>query len=156
MLTTGPPVVHTPTMHSTSTATVPASPSQVWDVLSDHEGMAHWGPGLSVSLRTPGTDERNGVGAVRVIDARGPAPAIVEEVTAFEPGRRLAYRALSGVPLRNYRGEVVLRAVAGGTEIAYTVSADQRVPIVEQLVVRGIARALLSALVRQVRRTATH
>lgn len=156
MLTQGPPVGHTPTMHATVTATVPASTTEVWDVLSDHEGMAHWGPGLTVSLRTEGTAERNGVGAIRVIDAPGPAPAIVEEVTAFEPGHRLAYKALSGVPLRNYRGEVVLREVAGGTEIAYTVSADQRVPVIEQLVVRAIARALLSALVRQVRRTANH
>jgi hypothetical protein len=141
-------------MHATSTATVPAPANRVWEVLSDHEGMAHWGPGLSVSLRTEGADDRNGIGAVRVIDARGPAPSIVEVVTAFEPGRRLGYKALSGVPLKNYRGEVVLREVAAGTEIAYTVSADQRVPFVEQLVVRAIARTLLTALVRRVRATA--
>lgn len=146
----------TPTMHSTATATVASTVSQVWDVLSDHEGMAHWGPGLRVSLRTPGTDDRNGVGAVRVIELPGPAPAIVEEVTAFEPGRRLAYRALSGVPLKSYRGEVVLRDVTGGTEIAYTVLADRRVPVLERLVVAAIARTLLSALVRRVRSTGNH
>jgi uncharacterized protein YndB with AHSA1/START domain len=140
-------------MHATSTATVPAPATRVWEVLSDHEGMAHWGPGLSVSLRTEGADDRNGIGAVRVIDAPGPAPSIVEEVTAFEPGRRLGYKALSGVPLKNYRGEVVLREVAAGTEIAYTVSADQRVPLLEQLAVRAIARTLLAALVRRVRAT---
>lgn len=39
----------------------------------------------------------------------------VWEVVGFEPGRLLSYQALSGVPLRNYRGEVVLREVAGGT-----------------------------------------
>jgi uncharacterized protein YndB with AHSA1/START domain len=143
-------------MHSTRTTIVPASATQVWEVLSDHEGMASWGPGITVSLRKMGGDDRNGVGAVRVIDSRGPAPAIVEEVTAFEPDRRLAYRALSGVPLRNYRGEVVLREVPGGTEIAYTVSADQRVPVLEQLVVSAIARTLLAALVRQVTRSARH
>jgi len=141
-------------MDATCTATVPAAATRVWEVLSDHEGMAHWGPGLSVSLRTEGADDRNGVGAVRVIDARGPAPSIVEEVTAFEPGHRLGYKALSGVPLRNYRGEVVLREVGAGTEIAYTVSADQRVPFVEKLVVKAIARALLAALVRRVDATA--
>jgi uncharacterized protein YndB with AHSA1/START domain len=142
-------------MHATSTATVPASPDQVWEVLSDHEGMTHWGPGLSVTLRAEGAADRNGVGAVRVIAARGPAPSIVEEVTAFEPGRRLGYRALSGVPLRNYRGDVVLREVPGGTEISYTVSADQRVPLVEQAAVKAISFALLRALVRRVRAT-TH
>jgi hypothetical protein len=89
-----------------------------------------------------------------VIAAPGPAPSIVEEVTAFEPGRRLGYQALSGVPLRNYRGDVVLREVASGTEISYTVSADQRVPLVEQVVVKAISAALLRALVRRVRATA--
>jgi uncharacterized protein YndB with AHSA1/START domain len=140
-------------MHSTSTATVSASSDHVWEVLSDHEGMTHWGPGISVTLRAEGTPDRNGVGAVRVIDAPGPAPSIVEEVTAFEPGRRLGYRALSGVPLRNYRGDVVLREVAGGTEISYTVTADRRVPLVEQAVVKAISAGLLRALVRRVRAT---
>jgi uncharacterized protein YndB with AHSA1/START domain len=141
-------------MRATSTAIVPASADHVWEVLSDHEGMTHWGPGLSVTLRTEGGTDRNGVGAVRVIAAPGPAPSIVEEVTAFEPGRRLGYKALSGVPLRNYAGDVVLREVADGTEISYTVSADQRVPLVEQVVVKAISAALLRALVRRVRATA--
>jgi len=141
-------------MRATSTATVPASVSHVWDVLSDHEGMSDWGPGISVSLRSEGSPDRNGLGAVRVIDARGPAPSIVEEVTAFEPGHRLGYQALAGVPLKNYRGEVVLHEAAGGTEIAYTVFADQRVPLVEQAVVKAISWALLRALVRRVEATA--
>jgi uncharacterized protein YndB with AHSA1/START domain len=141
-------------MHATSTATVSTSPDHVWGVLSDHEGMTDWGPGLSVTLRAEGAADRNGVGAVRVIAAPGPAPSIVEEVTAFEPGRRLGYKALSGVPLRNYQGDVVLREVPGGTEISYTVSADRRVPLVEQAVVKAISLALLRALVRRVRATA--
>lgn len=131
-----------------------AAPEAVWSVLSDHEGMSAWAPGLRAELRKEGHDERNGVGAVRVIDAPGPAPAIVEEVTAFEPNVRLGYRALSGVPLRNYRGEVVLTPTAGGTAIAYTVTADQRVPLVEQGLVAVIAKVLLTALVRRVRAVA--
>jgi uncharacterized protein YndB with AHSA1/START domain len=141
-------------MRATSTATVTAPASHVWDVLSDHEGMSNWGPGISVTLRSEGAPDRNGIGAVRVIDAPGPMPAIVEEVVAFDPGRLLSYKALSGVPLRNYQGEVVLRAVAGGTQITYTVTADQRVPLVEQAVVKAISLALLRALVRRVKATA--
>jgi len=141
-------------MRATSTATVTAPASHVWDVLSDHEGMSHWGPGVSVTLRSEGATDRNGVGAVRVIDAPGPMPSIVEEVVAFDPGRLLSYKALSGIPLRNYRGEVVLRAVAAGTEITYTVTADQRVPLVEQAVVKAISLTLLRALVRRVKATA--
>ena len=136
---------------ATSTATVSAAPEAVWAVLADHEGMSAWAPGLKVALRKEGVGDRNGVGAVRAIDAPGPAPAIVEEVTAFEPNLRLGYRALSGVPLRNYRGEVVLTATSGGTSIAYTVTADQRVPLVERGLVAVIAKVLLTALVRRVR-----
>jgi uncharacterized protein YndB with AHSA1/START domain len=141
-------------MHATSTATVTASPDQVWAVLADHEGMSRWAPGLRVALRAEGNGDRNGVGAVRVIDAPGPAPSIVEEVVTFEPGRRLEYRALSGVPLKNYVGDVVLRPLGGGTEISYTITADQRVPLVERAAAKAISVVLLKALVRRVRATA--
>jgi uncharacterized membrane protein len=154
MLTAGVVFGETPAMRATSTATVSSPSSHVWDVLSDHEGMSQWGPGVSVTLRSEGSPDRNGVGAVRVIDAPGPMPSIVEEVVAFEPGRTMSYRALSGVPLRNYGGEVVLSEVAGGTEISYTVPADQRVPWVERVVVKAISLALLKALVRRVDATA--
>lgn len=141
-------------MRATSIATVHASVDHVWEVLADHEGMSHWAPGLKVALRAAGTTDRNGVGAVRVIDAPGPAPSIVEEVVTFEPGHRLEYKALSGVPLKNYSGNVVLRALGGSTEITYTISADQRVPLVEHAAVKAISFVLLSALVRRARATA--
>ncbi|HWJ82851.1 MAG TPA: SRPBCC family protein [Nocardioides sp.] len=141
-------------MQATSTATVSASPDLVWSVLSDHEGMASWGPGLTVTLRKEGTAVRNGVGAVRAIDAPGPAPTIVEEVTAFEPGERLGYRALSGVPLRNYQGEVTLAASGEGTRIGYTITADPRLPLVDRVLVTVISKVLLTALVRRVRAVA--
>ena len=141
-------------MHATSTATVHAPVDRVWEVLSDHEGMSRWAPGLKVALRSEGSTDRNGLGAVRVIDAPGPAPSIVEEVVAFEPGHRLGYRALSGVPLKGYGGDVQLRALGGSTEITYTITADQRVPFVERAAAKAISFVLLKALVRQVKATA--
>jgi len=144
-------------MRATSTAVVPASVQQVWDVLSNHEGMSKWGPGLSVTLTHPGKPERNGLGAVRRVSLPGPAPAIVEEVIAFDAPSRLGYRALSGVPFRNYAGDVRLIATQTGTEIVYTVSADKRLPVldkVEQLVLKAIAAGLLTALVQAVKRSA--
>ncbi len=140
-------------MRATSTTTVNATVDQVWDVLSDHEGMKHWGPGMWAQLATPGTTDRNGVGAVRRLGAGLPLPAIVEEIVAFEPGKRLGYKALSGVPLKNYHGDVVLREVPGGTEISYSVIVDKRLPAGEQLVAKGISRALLGLLARRVRAT---
>ncbi|QJY50370.1 SRPBCC family protein [Pseudonocardia broussonetiae] len=137
-------------MRSTAVRTVAAPPDQVWGVLADHEGMRTWVPGLRVAVTRPGTSETGGVGTVRKVGF-GIAGPIVEEVVAFEPGRRLGYRALAGVPLKDYRGEVVLSPAGAGTEIRYTVEAEQRLPFGEALLVRGLAAGLLSGLVRGVR-----
>lgn len=137
-------------MRATSVRTVDAPIDRVWQVLSDHEGMTSWAPGLKVELSRPGAAEPNGVGAVRKVGIGFPGP-IVEEIVAFEPGRRLGYKALAGVPLKNYRGEVVLRPAGAGTEIVYNIDADQRLPLGESLAMKGLAAALLSGLVRGVR-----
>ncbi|WP_130293229.1 SRPBCC family protein [Pseudonocardia sediminis] len=136
-------------MRATSVRTVDAPIDRVWAVLADHEGMSSWAPGLKVELTRPGTTEPNGVGAVRRVGIGSPGP-IVEEIVTFEPGQRLGYRALAGVPLRNYRGEVTLRPSGSGTEITYTVDADKRLPFGESLAVKGLATVLVSGLVRGV------
>ncbi|WP_183096173.1 SRPBCC family protein [Nocardioides stalactiti] len=137
-------------MRSVATATVKTPIDQVWASLADHEGMASWAPGLKVTLTREGRSERNGVGAVRKIDAPGPAPAIVEEITRFEPGQGLGYKATGGVPLKNYRGDVDLAQDGTGTRISWAISADQRVPFVEKAVTKAIATVLLKAFVRAV------
>lgn len=136
-------------MRATATTVVKKPVDHVWSVLADHEGMASWGPGMKVTLDKEGSPERNGVGAVRRIAAPGPAPAIVEEVTVFEPGSRLGYKALSGVPFKNYRGEVVLSPVADGTKVDYTVSLD--LPLVGFVPARVVAQTLLFLLARAAR-----
>ena len=140
-------------MQATRTAVVDVPVGTVWKIAADHEGMTDWGPGVHATLLKRGTGDRNGVGAVRKIKTTLPAPAIVEEITAFEPEQRLAYRAVSGVPLKNYSGEIALRTVPAGTEITYTIRADQRVPLVDGAMVGLICRALLSLLTRQAKRT---
>ncbi|OHU99787.1 SRPBCC family protein [Mycobacterium talmoniae] len=137
-------------MRAQARTTVSAPVTRVWAVLSDHEGMSNWAPGMKASLLRPGAPERNGVGAQRRLQAVPFLPAFVEEITAFEPDRRLSYRAVSGIPLRNYVGDVELRAVGEGTEITYTVSADNRIPGAAAV----LANALLFAFKRQVNRAA--
>lgn len=121
----------------------------VWAALVDHERMSSWGPGVAVTLDRPGGEERNGVGAVRRIALPGPAPAIVEEVTECTP-HVLGYRALSGVPFRDYSGRVVLRDTGGRTEVTWTLTARPRVAP-ERLVLGLVARALLAAFTRSLR-----
>ena len=136
----------------TATATLDRPIAHAWEVLADHVGMTSWGPGLKVALTKEGSEDPNGVGAVRRISTPLPLPAIVEEVTAFDPERYLAYRALSGVPLRGYRGEVELTDRDGQTWISYTVHADSRIPVVDGVAVRVLANGLLAAYVRAAKR----
>lgn len=135
-------------MHATATATVTAPVAKVWSVLADHEGMARWAPGLKVTLDSVGAPDRNGVGARRRIKPAPLLPAIVEEITAFEPDQRLGYRGVAGIPFRNYAGEVELRQAGHGTEIRYTVSADNKLPGVAAVLANG----LLFAVKRQVKK----
>lgn len=135
-------------MRATASATVAAPVDRVWALLADHEAMAAWAPGLQVSVIRPGSPDRNGVGAQRRIQPAPLLPAFVEEVTAFEPQQRLAYRAVAGIPFRNYVGEVTLRADGARTAIDYTVSADNNLPAVASVMAHG----LLFALKRQIKK----
>lgn len=140
-------------MNVSSTAVVRASIDHAWRILADHEGMSQWGPGLKVTVEKPGATETNGVGAVRKVSAPGPAPAIVEEITAFEAPSLLGYKALSGVPFKDYSGEVRLVATEAGTEITWTLTAGQRVPLVEKAVLKTVSLGLLNAYVRRLKQT---
>jgi carbon monoxide dehydrogenase subunit G len=135
-------------MHARAIGTVAASPARVWAVLSDHEGMSRWAPGVKASLLRPGDTERNGVGAQRRVQALPLLPAFVEEVTVFEPDRRLSYKAVSGIPFRNYVGDVELSPAGEGTTIAYTISADSGPP--------GVAAALANGLLFALKRAVRH
>lgn len=135
-------------MRAVATAVVPTPPDQVWAALADHEAMSSWGPGVKVTLTKEGVEERNGVGAVRQIAAPGPLPPIVEEITRFEPGAVLGYQAVSGIPLKNYSGEVRLTPDGAGTRIEWAISADQRVPLAEKAAIKSVATVLLRLLVR--------
>lgn len=139
-------------MRAVATAVVDAPAEKVWAALADHEAMSSWGPGVTVTLTKEGAAERNGVGAVRRIAGVGPVPAIVEEITRFEPGHALGYKATGGVPLKNYRGDVRLTSEGGGTRIEWAITADQRVPVVEKLALKAIATVLLRLLVRALKK----
>jgi uncharacterized protein YndB with AHSA1/START domain len=135
-------------MQVTSQTTVTAPIETVWDKLINHVGMSQWGPGITVTMDKHGTDDANGVGAVRRITLRGPGPDIVEEVITFEPPRLLGYKALSGTPFPGYAAEVRLSPAGTGTHINYTISSIATFPLVKvplavlcQTLLRFLARA---------------
>lgn len=70
--------------------------------------------------RPPGPDG----GGVRRL---GRPPVVVrEEITASEPGRRHAYRVLSGQPVRSCAVEVVLTPTPAGTVIDWSATVEPR------------------------------
>ncbi|MGW6728026.1 SRPBCC family protein [Nocardia sp. NPDC055029] len=128
---------------------VPLPVDVVWQTLIDHEGMSEWSPGIQVTLERPGDSDRHGVGAIRRV--KGPGVTIREEVTNCETERWLAYRVLSGLPLRNYRGEVFLSGRGDGCTISWMLMCDNRSALL-RIALDTYANIFLYALVRAARR----
>ena len=85
-----------------------ADAATIFDVVADHTGYASL-PGIrSVSLRTPGETERDGVGAERVIQL--PAIRLVERITEYKPGESLGYRIIEcPLPIDHIGARIMLQ-----------------------------------------------
>ena len=122
----------------------------MWDVLTTHEQMPAWfAPVRNVVLERPGTDERNGLGAVRHIHALG--PAVVEEVIEWDAPRRYVYTLLRGAPIRNHRGEVTVEETAAGTLATWRIQCEPVIPFsgwILRPALQRLARSLLKGAVR--------
>jgi uncharacterized protein YndB with AHSA1/START domain len=127
-------------------AQVSAPPEAVWRVYTDSAGWPRWAGVKEVVLRQAGDPPPDGLGAIRVIRSRG--IAIEEEVTAFDPPKRVAYRMVAGLPVRDFCGEVCFGAADGGTRIRWTVRFRARVPGTGPLLRRLVARMLGDVLER--------
>lgn len=134
----------------TFTHTVSADPERVWTEIADHEGMARWTPSWlplpKVVMESEGSPDRNGVGAVRQLHLVG-AP-IRERITHFEPAKRLDYEALSGVPAKNYTGQIALTPSGTGTRFAWTIDFTPAFPGA-QLILRTAIGTLARVLARR-------
>lgn len=127
-----------------------AAAPRVFAVVADHERMPEWFPVREVVRRRAGAPDPDGVGAVRVL--RGSGLAVEEEVTAFEPGARLATVLVAGAPLRSATSEVRLAPEPGGTRVRWSVEFESLVPGCGWLARRLLARALDRALAGLARR----
>jgi GNAT superfamily N-acetyltransferase len=132
-----------------STGYINASPEAVWELLADHAGMASWAPVRSAARERDGDPAPNGVGAIRSLGSA--TGRLREEITAFEPPRRIASRLLSGAPVRDYQALVELSPRDDGTEVAWSASFTTRVPGVRLVVSRTLA-ALVRGLVAETER----
>ena len=98
----------------------------VWPLLGRASRWREWSFLTRSELERDGAPDPDGVGAVRRFSAYGVGSR--EEVVAWDPPHHLAYRILSGFPVRNYRSDVTLEPHAGGTRIEWTGSFDPKWP----------------------------
>ena len=135
------------------TQSVPAAPETVFALYTDHVGWERWADVKEVVLRQKGDPPPNGLGAIRVIRARG--MAFEEEITAFEPPRRMGYRLVAGAPIRDHSGEVRFEPEAAGTRVTWTIRFRPLVPgtgwLLRRVLEREI-RGVLAALAENVSR----
>ena len=122
------------------TASTEASPEDVFALLADGMTWTEWSPIERVELERAGDDPPEGVGAIRVYH-RGRTVGRDETVELI-PGRRFAYRSLSGLPVRDYRGAVELEPEGGGTKIVWRSSFEPKLPGTGAIMRVGIARFL--------------
>lgn len=93
---------------------VGAPVDRVFSILTDHRAYASMSPLRVSTLDREGTPGPDGAGAVRRLTLVG--PPIVEEIVRYEAPHRFAYKALSGLPVRDHLGEVELQGVAKRAE----------------------------------------
>jgi uncharacterized protein YndB with AHSA1/START domain len=111
------------------TAHVP--PEVVWSLLSDVMVYPRWGPWRKAGYQSEGGAAAHGKGSVYWLEGSKRYgfryPVSVEEILDVEPGKRLAYTVLRGIPVRNYRAEVTLTPSPDGTLIRWGASWDRTI-----------------------------
>ena len=133
----------------TLTRTTTAPIETVFDALTDHRAIADyvWAVRRS-TLDREGTPAPNGVGAVRRLEALG--PAIVEEIIEYQRPTGYAYKMVSGAPVRDHVGTVALREVGTGTEVSWHLRSTPKIPGLDWLlspVLKRVIRELLNGAV---------
>lgn len=122
-------------------AGTPASPHVVYRLLADGPSWGAWSPMdecVPDGLAPNGAEQ---VGTVRM-GRRGRTRGW-DEVTELIPDRRLGYRHLRGLPVRDYVAGVTLdRLPEGGTSILWTAEFNPRWPGTGGLLLRNIRRFL--------------
>ena len=108
-------------------ADVVAEPPEVFEVFSDVAAWPDWAGIKEVVIRQAGDPIPEGLGSIRVIRARG--VAIQEEVTSYEPPKRLVCRITEGAGLRHHEAEVSFEPSQAGTRVLWKMRFEPLVPL---------------------------
>jgi hypothetical protein len=119
-----------------STATVTA----VYALLADGTTWPRWSPIESYESENRVGTSPDGIGEIRI--HRLGRTTGRDQIVELVPGRRFAYRSLSGLPVRDYVGEVDLEPTPTGSTIRWRASFVAKIPGTGALLERGIRRFL--------------
>lgn len=125
---------------ATNTVTIRRPVADVFAFVADGTTAPRWRPGVVDIAMASGT----GLGAVYRQGVKGPGGRRVAadyEITAFEPGRRLGFKAIAG-PVRP-TGEYRFDDAAGGTSLSFSLAAD--LPLVQRLLMGGAVQRTMDA-----------
>lgn len=107
-------------MASYTVDTVIEAPREVvYDIFADRE-RNEFLP-VQTKLKTPGTTERQGVGAVHTLGFG--KVGISEQITKLVPNERIEYKIVAGAPVKSHTGTIVFDA-PGGTRVVYSMDPD--------------------------------
>ena len=120
-----------------------ADRSTVWSLLTDTTAWPRYGPVRSVEIERPGNTDPNGVGQIRAIGTW--AGTVREEVTEFQPEHRIGYKLLSGAPVSDYRGTIVLEPAGVVTRHVWAIEFHTRwylVPLLTVITKRIVSKTM--------------
>lgn len=115
-----------------------AEATAVYALLRNGASWPRWTSIDSFRLERAGEREREGVGAIRIF--RKGMVTGRDQVAEVIPNRRFSYLHLSGLPVRDYRGDVDLEPAQEGTRIRWHISFTPKVPGTGWLCRWGIER----------------
>ena len=101
-----------------------ADPDTVYELLANGSTWPVWSPLDSFELRDEGEGAPEGLNAVRVF--RTGRTTSIERLVELRPGKRLSYVLLEGLPLNNYRADIDLEPLDGGTSIRWHSTFDPK------------------------------
>lgn len=100
----------------------------MWRLLTDGATWKDWAGVRRSVLEQRGEDAPNGVGSIRSLGFP-PLAGSREQVVRYEPPEHFAYVILSGsLPVKDYRADVQLDQVEGGTLIRWSGSFAPAIP----------------------------
>ncbi|MGH7894408.1 MAG: SRPBCC family protein [Candidatus Binatia bacterium] len=116
-----------------------AGPERVFDAMTDHAGFGRWMK-ADIWVERQGTPPPNGLGAVRVVTARG--LTVREEIVRWEAPQAMDYRVIAGAPFRDHLGEIRLVPDGDGTRVDYRIRFAWPWYLGGSVVARLVARTL--------------